>query len=386
LLRGNFLLLLTSSFLFLMSTHLLVPMLPMYLGSIGAVETEIGFIIGLIALTAVLTRIPVGRFIDAHGRRGMLMLGIFLQAASPFLYTVCTDTTQFMVVRVINGLGFAAYAVTAHTMVVDMSPRGRLGEMLGLYSMAFLAAQSVGPSVSGLFLSGLGYMPTFYIAGAVGLGGTALALRIAVPPHTPTVRTGGGFSTVLRNRNLSTASLALAVVLMPHGVIHAFLPLYAAEMGVGPEGVGLYFTVYALSTGIVRPFTGAFSDRVGRVAIAVPSAFLTALGVVVFMLVGDLQGFLLAGALLGFGMGAAMSVLFALAVDTIKPQLRGQGVAVSGTAVDTGISFGAIGMGPVAMQGGYAAAFGATAAVVVAGTVSFLGIRTVWKKDEKTYT
>ena len=68
--RANFLLLLSSSFLFLMTTHLLVPMMPIYLKDIGALETEVGFIIGLVALTAVFTRIPVGRFIDRHGRRG----------------------------------------------------------------------------------------------------------------------------------------------------------------------------------------------------------------------------------------------------------------------------------------------------------------------------
>ena len=68
LLRGNFLLLTASSFLFLMSTHLLVPILPIYLSDIGVLEDQVGFIVGLVALTAVFSRIPVGRFIDQRGR------------------------------------------------------------------------------------------------------------------------------------------------------------------------------------------------------------------------------------------------------------------------------------------------------------------------------
>ena len=71
LLKGNFLLLVASSFLFLMSSHLLVPILPAYLANMGALETDVGIIVGMMALDAVFTRIPVGRFIDMHGRRAM---------------------------------------------------------------------------------------------------------------------------------------------------------------------------------------------------------------------------------------------------------------------------------------------------------------------------
>jgi len=386
LLKGNFLLLVTSSFLFVMSLNLLVPMLPRYLGSIGALETEVGFIIGLVPLVAVLTSIPVGRFIDRRGRRGMLILGTFLQAASPLLYTLCTDTTQFMAVRALNGLGLACYLVTAQTIVVDISPRGRLGETLGIYSISFLAGLSIGPSVSGLLLSSIGYTSTFYIAGLVGLTGAIIAMRIAVPPATPSKVRAGSFVTVLRNRNLTTASLAIAVTMIPFGVVVSFLPLYAAGMDVGPEGVGLYFTVFALCTGVTRPFIGALSDRVGRVAVAVPFTLLASLGVSSFVLAGDLPGLLASGAILGTGMGGAVSSLSALSMDTTKPELRGQAVAISRASTDLGISIGAMSMGPVIMLGGYSMAFASAGVIILAGIVAFLAIRGLWKKEEKIYT
>jgi len=144
--------------------------------------------------------------------------------------------------------------------------------------------------------------------------------------------------------------------------------------------------VYALFTGAVRPLVGKMSDRVGRVTVAIPFGILIALGISCFAFAGDLTGFLIAGALFGMGEGAALPVLSALAVDTIKPQQRGQAVAVSGTTTDLGISSGAMGMGPVVMSAGYPFAFLSTAAIVVTGTAAFLGIRAVWKKEEKVYT
>jgi len=369
-----------------MCSYLLVPMLPLYLGSIGSLETDIGFIIGLTALIAVLTRIPLGRFIDRYGRRGMLLFGISLQSVTPFLYTLCTDTGQFIAVRALQGLGFAAFMVTSQTMVVDISPRGRLGEVLGIYTTSSLVAKAMGPSLSGLLMSGLGYANTFCIAGCFGLTATIIALFIAVPTHESSTGGAGRFREILRNRNLLTASLALTVVMMPHGVVSSFFPVYAFSQGVGPEGIGLYFMVYAICTGVVRPLIGTISDKVGRVAVAVPFAALVAIAIIGFSFAHDIAGFLIVGAMFGVGEGAVLPVLSALAVDTIQPRQRGQAVAVSGTATDLGITSGAMSMGPVILFGGYSTAFLSTAAIVASGTVAFLGVRAVWKKEEKAYT
>jgi len=386
LFKGNFLLLVASSFLFVMSSYLVIPMLPLYLGEIGAAELEIGFIVGLVPMTAVFTRIPVGRFIDRYGLRLMLVMGILLQASSPFLYTMCDDTTQFVAARILNGVGFAAFAVASHTMVVNLSPKGRLGEVVGIYSICFLAAQGAGPSLSGLLLSGIGFNSTFYVSGMVGLAATAIAVFIAVPRHRQEKRSTGSIKTVLQNRNLVTASLALGMVTIPHGVVNSFFPLHAYSMGIGPEGVGLFFSVYAISTGSSRPFLGAMSDRLGRIRVAVPFAMLAALGMVLSTTISDLAGFLVVGAILGVGVGAAQSSLSALSVDTIPPKLRGQAVGVSSTANDLGLSTGAMGMGPVAMHSGLPLAFGTAAAIVAGGMMAFLGIRKFWKKEETVYT
>jgi len=385
-LKGNFLLLVASSFLFTMSGYLMVPMLPTYLGGIGVPEFQVGFVLGMFNLAAVFSRIPVGTYIDRRGRRVMLMLGILLQLASPFLYTLCAEAPQFMVVRAMNGLGFAAYTVTAQTMVVDASPRGRLGEVLGLYAVSMLMAQVVGPSLSGLVLGGFGYTATFYVSGLLGLAAAAMAMRISIPPRTPAPVGTGGFRALLRNRNLSTASFALAMLTIPHGVVLSFLPLHMAHLGVSPEGIGLYFTVYAICMGGIRPFTGALSDRIGRVAVAVPFALLSALGVAGFGLADSLPWFLAAGAFFGTGMGAAHATLSALAVDTVHPKQRGKAVSVSQTATEAGISAGAFGMGPVVLGGGFPVAFGSAAALVAGGTVAFLGVRAAWKKEEVVYT
>jgi predicted MFS family arabinose efflux permease len=386
LLKGNFVLLVMSSFLFVMSGYLLVPMFPIYLIEFGALESEVGFIVGLFPLTAVFARIPVGIFIDRRGRIMMLLLGILLNASSPFLYTFCTEIPHFMVVGMLNGLGFAAYTVTAMTMVVDLSPRGRLGEVIGIYAICLLGAQSIGPSISGLLFSSIGFQSTFYIAGVIGLTAAFLALRIKVPSRIPTEGLVGGFSKVVRNRNLITASFAMTLLMIPHGLLLTFLPLYAIGMGIGPEGVGLYYTVYALSMGGVRPFIGMLSDRIGRIAVAVPFALFAAVGVVCFSFVGDLAGILAAGVMFGVGLGSAHSTLSALSVDTMDPKLRGQAIAIGGSAVELGISIGAMGMGSVIMFVGYGTTFTYAATILAIGIIAFLIIRLVWKKEERIYT
>ena len=146
--RGNFLLLAISSSLFVMSCYLLVPMLSPYLTGMGIMEYDVGFIVGMFNLAAVFSCIPIGRFIDRYGRRIMLVLGITLQASVPFLYTFCTDYSHFMLVRTIHGFGFAAFLVTSHTMVVDLAPKGHLGQVVGIFSICSLANRSRGPRIT----------------------------------------------------------------------------------------------------------------------------------------------------------------------------------------------------------------------------------------------
>jgi MFS family permease len=237
-----------------------------------------------------------------------------------------------------------------------------------------------------LLLSGLGYTATFYASEIVALVAVVIALQIKIPQHTPLPAGEGGFTSVLRNRNLVTASILLIVMMMPQGLMHSFFPLYAIDQGVGFIGIGLFFTVYALSMGGVRPIIGVLSDRIGRVAVIVPFALISGLGVASFAVLGDLAGFMVIGAMLGAGMGAAQSTLSALSVDTIKPRLRGQAVAVGGTFTVLGISLGSMSMGPILLAGGYSATFIVTGAAIFIGLAVFLIVRAVWKKKEKVYT
>lgn len=384
--RGNFLLLAISSSLFVMSGYLLVPMLSPYLTGMGIVEYDVGFIVGMFNLAAVFSCIPIGRFIDRYGRRLMLVLGITIQALVPFLYTICTDYTHFILVRILHGFGFAAFLVTSHTMIVDLAPKGHLGQVVGIFSICSLAARALGPALSGFVTSYIGNTNLFYMAGAIGIVAAVVAFNVKVPPLVQSEKGQDSFLSVLRNRNLITASLIIAIVMIPQGVVNSFFPIYALGLGVGAVGVGLYFTVYAVCTAIIRPFTGALSDRIGRVAVAVPFSLLIALGIASFSADSDLTGFLITAMLLGLGVGAALPVLTALSVDTIKPRMRGQAIAISSTAIDVGIFAGAMSMGPVAMWAGYQSAFVITGIVVLGGTIAFLVIRRVWKKEEKVYT
>ncbi len=212
--RGNFLLLAISSSLFVMSGYLLVPMLSPYLMGIGIMEYDVRFIVGMFNLAAVFSCIPIGRFIDRYGRRIMLVLRITLQASVPFLYTICTDYTHFMLVRIIHGFGFAAFLVTSHMMVVDLAPKGHLGQVVGIFSICSLAARALGPALSGFVTSYIGDTNLFYMAGAFGIVAAAVAFNVKVPPLEPSGTGQDSCFNVLRNRNLITASLILAIVMI----------------------------------------------------------------------------------------------------------------------------------------------------------------------------
>ena len=68
----NFVLLAAAYMLSMMGLNMQLPLLPLFIDSIGGSELDVGIVSGMLGLFAIITRFPLGPYVDAHGRKAEL--------------------------------------------------------------------------------------------------------------------------------------------------------------------------------------------------------------------------------------------------------------------------------------------------------------------------
>ena len=119
---------------------LVVPILPMYVYSLGASDFDLGLIFSAFAVVQLFTTVPFGLFSDRYGRKPFMVAGMTLLAASFLYFPFAQSVPALVVCRAVQGLAASAAWSSALALVADTTPgtiRGRsLGSPTGLLPWA----------------------------------------------------------------------------------------------------------------------------------------------------------------------------------------------------------------------------------------------------------
>jgi MFS family permease len=113
---------------------------------------------------SILAFIPIGMLSSRIGRRRMILVGVLLLGASFGTLSFLRVGAPLPVVNLlfsIAGIGWSTINVNSFPMVVELCHAGDVGKYTGYYYTASMAAQTLTPILSGLFLDGLGMHALF---------------------------------------------------------------------------------------------------------------------------------------------------------------------------------------------------------------------------------
>jgi len=151
-----------------------------------------------------------------------------------------------------------------------------------------------------------------------------------------------------------------------------FLGIYFVHVaGISLATVGSAFLVESLLRGTLAPLFGALSDKVGRRALLLASALLTALVLPSFLLVTGPATLFLWSTALGITGSVNMPVATALLLDLAPPERRQAALAVNYTGMSVAYTLGVMPAGYVAQQG-----YGLLALVASLGYVAVAALYT----------
>lgn len=368
----SFYLIMASTFLFFFSMHLLITPLPLYIKEVGGEPSQIGLVMGMFALAAVLSRPLVGRLVDRWGRKPVMMIGSAIFILGPLFYVLARSVLSLFLARMFHGMGIAAFTTAYSTLVADLVPPPRRGEALGLAGVAAPLSIMLAPPLGNALLPRLGFSLLFVVSAVVA----ALSLLVATPireaARTANPQKAPGFLDALSERYIWVPSLLIVAVGLAYGSLFTFLPLFGVERGIA--NVGLFFTAYGLMTITVRMPLGRLSDRVGRMTVIVPATVLLSLALAGLKVVGGMELLIVVAILYGLGDSGAGTAMMALVVDEAPLEVRGTAIGVLYACFDLGIGLGGVVMGPVAGTVGYGGMYLLLGLIVLVGVAVFVGL------------
>ncbi|MEM2111396.1 MAG: MFS transporter [Candidatus Bathyarchaeia archaeon] len=132
------------------STNLTSPIWPLYINSLGASVTELGFVVALSNTMAAVIPIVSGPLSDKYGRKKMNVVGAFLAIFPPLFYTFAKSWHDLIPWVLIAGVATGLYLPSRWTIIADYSTAKKRAMAYSWMNIAYLLGSTIAPFIGGL--------------------------------------------------------------------------------------------------------------------------------------------------------------------------------------------------------------------------------------------
>ncbi len=193
----------------------------------------------LLAITTLI--VSVGRLGDIVGRRRLLLFGIGVFTAASLLCGIAGSIWLLIGARAAQGLGAAIMLALTVAMVGETVPKERTGSAMGLLGTMSAIGTTLGPSLGGVLIAGIGWRWIFLVNVPLGLLNLLLAYRF-LPADNVAARLPRSVGFDYKGTAFLAATLAAYALAMTIGR-GQFGPLNVALLVAAGIGLGAFILV-----------------------------------------------------------------------------------------------------------------------------------------------
>lgn len=348
---------------------------PLYIVRIGGSTGFSGVLILVFSGAAALARVFVGRIIDRFGRRRIIIAGSVFMIAGTILAIPFPGMSMQILLRTMQGIGFACVTTGSSTVAADVLPAERLGEGIGYYALGQSLGMAIGPAL-GIYLCSLVFAESLF-AGAAAVSAVLfiLAMSCNYEKHIERLPESSEYRVMEERRRKVAEELGaedpaateemvaaaeesayrglarffekrafvgavpMLFICFAFAIPTSFTALYAQSLGF--ENAGLFFFVGAIAMTASRFLGGRLLDIVPpRVLFACTNIC----GIVMFFMMAFAPSALVlygSGLFFGVSMGFAFPLLNSMAIKNTPPERWGAANAMFFLANDLGVGIGA---------------------------------------------
>ena len=146
-------------------------------------DSMAGFLMGpAFAIFYTACGVPIARWADVGSRRSIIALGMVVWSGFTAASGMVSSSMQLAAARICVGVGEAAGAAPAHSLLSDYFPREKRATALSFFQGGVYLGSMLGLIIGGLLVGPVGWRMTFLI---VGLPGLLIALIVRFTVREP---------------------------------------------------------------------------------------------------------------------------------------------------------------------------------------------------------
>ncbi len=361
----------TNLFIFLCFYSLMVTLTVYSMDKFNTSASMAGLASSIFVIGAVFVRPFAGKRIALIGPKKLLVASLSVFFLSTLLYFAANSLILLLCLRLIHGAAFGVASTATGTIVAEIIPPSRRGEGMGYFAISTNIAMAIGPFI-GLYISNA-YEFTMVFKISILFSLISLIASILLTYEQPVMteeQLAGLRSNKLKDYFEFSAipiSITAGVIGFTYSSVLSHMTSFSEEINLA-AAASFFFVIYAASLLITRPFTGRWFDLRGENFVIYPSLLLYAVSLL--LLGGSMNSgmLLVAGAIMGIGLGTFQSSAQTIAIKEAPAHRVGLATSTFFVMYDIGI-----GTGPF-LQGLYIPYFGYRGLYFTMGAIAFIGI------------
>jgi MFS family permease len=354
----------------------ILPVLALSARDRGASLTVAGLVVALIGIGRLLGDLPAGQLLIRLGERNALLVSAGLSAAAMVVCASGSAVWSLALGAVASGASTALFGVARHAYLTETLPYAVRARVMSSVAGANRVGLFVGPFVTALATAHSSLEAAYWINLAVA--GVVVVLVLLMPDDIEfDLPRGAGSPASTRGiarehlRLLGTLGVVILTVGAVRSVRPVALPLWAEHLGLGPTETSLVFGLAAAVDMALFYPAGAVMDRLGRLAVAIPSMLLLGAGTAALPLTHDRAQLIIVAVVLGAANGIGSGLVLTIGADVSPAVGRAEFLSMWRFCADVGQGGGPLLVGVLGGAAGLSTAF---ASVGVLSVLSAAGL------------
>jgi MFS transporter, Spinster family, sphingosine-1-phosphate transporter len=162
-----------------------VPLIPLLRDRLHVTDAELGSLQTFLLVVLAVGSIPFGFCADRFSRKAIIAIGILFWSVATFAGGLASTFLFFLVARAVVGLGEAAYAPAAQSMISGAFPQERRAVAQAIFASGMLLGGASGQALGGIIGPRYGWQEALFIVAFAGIVPGVALFWIDEPPRGP---------------------------------------------------------------------------------------------------------------------------------------------------------------------------------------------------------